>query len=87
MKKSLILLPLLLIFAIVIFFIFMSQAISKEVENDTKQLGLNNEEEDYSFIEDRVDGLWTVEHGMNKGEFLISVNAEKTHAVIDCTFV
>ena len=80
MKKSLILLPLLLIFAIVIFFIFMSQAISKEVENDTKQLGLNNEEEDYSFIEDRVDGLWTVEHGMNKGEFLISVNAEKTHA-------
>ena len=45
MKKSLILLPLLLIFAIVIFFIFMSQAISKEVENDTKQLELNNEKE------------------------------------------
>ena len=80
MKKSLILLPLLLIFAIVIFFIFMSKAISKEVENDTKQLELNNEEEVYSFIEDRVEGLWTIEHGMNKGEFLISVNAEKTHA-------
>jgi len=80
MKKSLILLPLLYIFAIVIFFILMSPAISKEVENDTKQLRSHNAEEDYSFIEDRVDGLWTLEHGMNKDEFLISVNAEKTHA-------
>ncbi|MBJ86499.1 MAG: hypothetical protein CMJ11_07955 [Pelagibacterales bacterium] len=80
MKKSLILLPLLYIFAIVIFFILMSPAISKEVENDTKQLRSHNAEEDYSFIEDRVDGLWTLEDGMNKGEFLLSVNAKNTHA-------
>lgn len=33
MKNSLILLPLLLILAIVIFFILMSQAVTKETEN------------------------------------------------------
>ena len=72
MKKSLILLPLFLIFAIVIFFILISQAISKEVENT-----INNKN---SFVEERIDDIWTIEEGMmGYTELLISVNGKIIH--------
>ena len=72
MKKSLILLPLFLIFAIVIFFILISQAISKEVENT-----INNKN---SFVEERIDDIWTIEEGMlGASELLISINGKVVH--------
>ena len=71
MKKSLILLPLFLIFAIVIFFILISQAISKEVENTINK---------NSFVEERIDDIWTIEEGMlGASELLISVNGKIIH--------
>ena len=67
MKNSLILLPLLLILAIVIFSILMSQAISKETENTI----INKN----SFVEERIDDTWTIEEGMvDASELLISIN-------------
>ena len=72
MKKSLILLPLILIFAIVIFFIHMSQAISKETENT-----ITNKN---SFVEERIDDTWTIEEGMMAdSELLISINGNIVH--------
>ena len=72
MKNSLILLPLFLIFAVVIFFILISQAISKEVENT-----INNKN---SFVEERIDDIWTIEEGMlGASELLISVNGKIIH--------
>ena len=66
MKKSLILLPLFLIFAIVIFFILMSKAISKE-----KEKAITNKN---SFVEERIDAIWTIEEGMmSASELLISI--------------
>ena len=66
MKKSLILLPLFLIFAIVIFFILMSKAISKE-----KEKAITNKN---SFVEERIDAIWTIEQGMmSASELLISI--------------
>ena len=71
MKNSLILLPLFLIFAIVIFFILISQAISKEVENTINK---------NSFVEERIDDIWTIEEGMmGYTELLISVNGKIIH--------
>ena len=67
MKNSLILLPLLLILAILIFSILMSQAISKETENT---IIIKN-----SFVEERIDDIWTIEEGMlGASELLISIN-------------
>ena len=72
MKNSLILLPLLLILAIVIFSILMSQAISKEVE---KTIIDKN-----SFVEERIDDIWTIEKGMlGASELLISINGKVVH--------
>ena len=72
MKNSLILLPLLLILAIVIFSILMSQAISKETENT---FIIKN-----SFVEERIDDTWTIEKGMvDASELLISVNGKIIH--------
>ncbi len=72
MKNSLILLPLLLILAIVIFFILMSQAITKETENTI----LNKN----SFVEERIDDIWTIEEGMlGASELLISINGKVVH--------
>ena len=72
MKKPLILLPLFLIFAIVIFFIFISQAITKETE---KSITNKN-----SFIEERIDDTWTIEEGMmGASELLISINGKIIH--------
>ena len=72
MKNSLILLPLLLILAIVIFSILMSQAISKEVE---KTIIDKN-----SFVEERIDDKWTIEEGMvDSSELLISINGKIIH--------
>ena len=69
MKNSLILLPLLLILAIVIFSILMSQAISKEIENTI----INKN----SFVEERIDNTWTIEEGMvDASELLISINGK-----------
>ena len=66
MKKSLILLPIFLIFAIVIFFILMSKAISKE-----KEKAITNKN---SFVEERIDAIWTIEQGMmSASELLISI--------------
>ena len=73
MKKSLILLPLFLIFAIVIFFILISQAITKEVENTIIDKN--------SFVEERIDDIWTIEEGMmGSSELLISINGKIIHA-------
>ena len=80
MKNTPILLPLLLILTMTSFLIVFSQAISKEVEHEAEESRYDVIEDDYTFIEDRIDGHWTVEKGMNKGEVLISVNAEKIHA-------
>ena len=80
MKNTPILLPLLLILTMTSFLIVFSQAISKEVEHEAEESRYDVIEDDYTFIEDRIDGYWTVEKGMNKGEVLISVNAEKIHA-------
>jgi hypothetical protein len=72
MKKSLILLPLLLILAIVIFFILISQAITKEIENTIIDKN--------SFVEERVDDIWTIEEGMmGSSELLISINGKIIH--------
>ena len=72
MKNSLILLPLLLILAIVIFFILMSQAITKETEN-----AITNKN---SFVEERIDDIWTIEEGMmSASELLISINGKIIH--------
>ena len=72
MKISLILLPLFLIFAIVIFFILMSQAISKETGN-----AITNRN---SFVEERIDDKWTIEEGMiGSSELLISINGKIIH--------
>ena len=72
MKKSLILLPLLLILAIIIFFILMAQAITKETENTI----LNKN----SFVEERIDDIWTIEEGMlGASELLISINGKVVH--------
>ena len=72
MKKSLILLPLFLIFAIVIFFILISQAISKETGNS-----ITNKN---SFVEERIDDKWTIEEGMmGSSELLISINGKIIH--------
>ena len=72
MKKSLILLPLFLIFAIVIFFILISQAITKEVENTIIYKN--------SFVEERIDDIWTIEEGMmGSSELLISINGKIIH--------
>ena len=72
MKNSLILLPLLLILAIVIFSILMSQAISKETENTI----INKN----SFVEERIDDTWTIEEGMvDASELLISINGKIIH--------
>ena len=72
MKNSLILLPLLLILAIVIFSILMSQAISKETENTI----INKN----SFVEERIDDTWTIEKGMvDASELLISINGKIIH--------
>ena len=72
MKNSLILLPLLLILAIVIFSILMSQAISKETENTIIYKN--------SFVEERIDDLWTIEEGMvDSSELLISINGKIIH--------
>ena len=72
MKKSLILLPLFLIFAIVIFFILMSKAISKE-----KEKAITNKN---SFVEERIDDIWTIEEGMmSASELLISINGKIIH--------
>ena len=74
MKNTPILLPLLLILTMTSFLIVFSQAISKEVKHD-KQEGR------YSFIEERIDGIWTIEEGMvNDNELLISINGE----IINC---
>ena len=54
MKNSLILLPLLLILAILIFSILMSQAISKETENT---IIIKN-----SFVEERIDDIRILEN-------------------------
>ena len=70
MKKSLILLPL--VFAIVIFFILISQAISKETGNS-----ITNKN---SFVEERIDDKWTIEEGMmGSSELLISINGKIIH--------
>ena len=72
MKNSLILLPLLLILAILIFSILMSQAISKETENT---IIIKN-----SFVEERIDDIWTIEEGMlGASELLISINGKVVH--------
>jgi len=72
MKNSLILLPLFLIFAIVIFFILVSQAISKE-----KKKAIINKN---SFVEERIDDIWTIEEGMmGASELLISINGKIIH--------
>jgi len=72
MKKSLILLPLLLILAIIIFFILISQAITKEVENTIIDKN--------SFVEERIDDIWTIEEGMmGASELLISINGKVIH--------
>jgi len=72
MKKSLILLPLLLILAIVIFFILISQAITKEIENTIIDKN--------SFVEERIDDIWTIEEGMmGSSELLISINGKIIH--------
>ena len=72
MKKSLILLPLFLIFTIVIFFILISQAISKEVENTIIDKN--------AFVEERIDDIWTIEEGMmGSSELLISINGKIIH--------
>ena len=72
MKNSLILLPLLLILAILIFSILMSQAISKETENT---IIIKN-----SFVEERIDDIWTIEEGMlGASELLISINGKIIH--------
>ena len=72
MKNSLILLPLLLILAIVIFFILISQAISKELEK------INTDKN--SFVEERIDDKWTIEEGMmGSSELLISINGKIIH--------
>ena len=72
MKKSLILLPLFLVFAIVIFFILISQAISKETGNS-----ITNKN---SFVEERIDDKWTIEEGMmGSSELLISINGKIIH--------
>ena len=72
MKNSLILLPLLLILAIVIFSILMSQAISKETENTIIYKN--------SFVEERIDDIWTIEEGMvDASELLISINGKIIH--------
>ena len=72
MKNSLILLPLLLILAIVIFFILMSQAITKETENTIIDKN--------SFVEERIDDIWTIEEGMmGSSELLISINGKIIH--------
>ena len=69
MKNSLILLPLLLILAIIIFSILMSQAISKETENTIIYKN--------SFVEERIDDIWTIEEGMvDASELLISINGK-----------
>ena len=70
MKKSLILLPLFLIFAIVIFFILISHSISKEKAITNKN----------SFVEERIDDIWTIEEGMmGDSELLISINGKIVH--------
>ena len=72
MKNSLILLPLLLILAILIFSILMSQAISKETENTI----INKN----TFVEERIDDIWTIEEGMlGASELLISINGKVVH--------
>ena len=72
MKNSLILLPLLLILAILIFSILMSQAISKETENTIIYKN--------SFVEERIDDIWTIEEGMvDASELLISINGKIIH--------
>ena len=72
MKNSLILLPLFLILAIVIFFIFMTQAISKEKENT-----ITNKN---SFVEERIDDTWVIEEGLiDASELLISINGNIIH--------
>ena len=73
MKNTPILLPLLLILTMTSFLIVFSQAISKEVKYD-KQEGR------YSFIEERIDGIWTIEEGMmDASELLISINGKIIH--------
>ena len=72
MKNSIILLPLLLILAILIFSILMSQAISKETENTIIYKN--------SFVEERIDDIWTIEEGMvDASELLISINGKIIH--------
>jgi len=73
MKNTPILLPLLLILTMTSFLIVFSQAISKEVEHD-------KQESRYSFIEERIDGIWTIEEGMmDASELLISINGKIIH--------
>ena len=70
MKNISLLLPPVLILTITMFLIILSQAISKEDEHD-------EQEGRHSFVEERVDGIWTIEEGMvNDGELLISINGE-----------
>jgi len=70
MKNTPILLPLLLILTMTSFLIVFSQAISKEVKHD-------EQEGRHSFVEERVDGIWTIEEGMvNDSELLLSINGE-----------
>ena len=70
MKNIPLLLPPVLILTITMFLIILAQAVSKEVKHD-------EQEDRYSFVEERVDGIWTIEEGMvNDSELLISINGE-----------
>tara|TARA_Y100000590_G_C15188213_1_gene813969 strand:+ start:225 stop:530 length:306 start_codon:yes stop_codon:yes gene_type:complete len=72
MKNSLILLPLFLLLAIIIFFIFTSQLIAKETANDIQNIT--------TFIEKRVDDTWLIEEGLvDASELLISINGNIIH--------
>ncbi len=72
MKNSLILLPLFLLLAIIIFFIFISQLIAKETANDIQNKT--------TFIEERIDDTWTIEEGLvDASELLISINGNIIH--------
>ena len=73
MKNYLILLPLFLILAIIIFFILTYQVISKEIKYPI----INKN----SFVEERIDDTWTIEEGMmDSSELLISINGKIIHA-------
>ena len=72
MKNYLILLPLFLILAIIIFFILTYQVISKEIKYPI----INKN----SFVEERIDDTWTIEEGMvDASELLISINGKIIH--------